>query len=273
MDTFVDSSWYWLRYLDPKNTDLPFAKAESDAWMPVDLYVGGIEHATMHLIYARYFYKVLRDLGLASGPEPFQKLICQGMVLKDGSKMSKSKGNIVDPDEVISKYGADALRLFMIFAAPIEKEIDWTGFEGIEGATPLPQAHRPHGGRAARSRRSRLPAEGPAQRRGEGPPHQAQPDHARLTDDLERRYQFNTVVSGLMELSNALHDLPASAPHRGAVMQHALDAFVRLMSPVAPHLAEQLWNQLGNVGLCMQAAWPEADPRSWRRTKCWWWCR
>jgi leucyl-tRNA synthetase len=258
MDTFVDSSWYWLRYLDPKNTELPFAKAESDAWMPVDLYVGGIEHATMHLIYARFFYKVLRDLGLASGPEPFQKLICQGMVLKDGSKMSKSKGNIVDPDEVISKYGADALRLFMIFAAPIEKEIDWTGFEGIEGAsrflkriTRMVEDHQVTA--APLPRKEQLSAEEKALL------IKLNQTIARLTDDLERRYQFNTVVSGLMELSNALHDLPADAPHRGAVMQHALDAFVRLMSPVAPHLAEQLWHQLGRPGLCMQAAWPEAD--------------
>ncbi|MDR3682274.1 MAG: leucine--tRNA ligase [Geothrix sp.] len=291
MDTFVDSSWYWLRYLDPKNTDLPFAKAESDAWMPVDLYVGGIEHATMHLIYARYFYKVLRDLGLASGPEPFQKLICQGMVLKDGSKMSKSKGNIVDPDEVISKYGADALRLFMIFAAPIEKEIDWTGFEGIEGAsrflkriTRMVEEHlNLTGGDRLIADAHDVPPATPHAMTGQSPamasvtaeplPPKSQLSAEekalliklnqtvqRLTDDLERRYQFNTVVSGLMELSNALHDLPADAPHRGAVMQHALDAFVRLMSPVAPHLAEQLWNQLGNAGLCMQAAWPEADP-------------
>ena len=259
MDTFVDSSWYWLRYLDPKNDQLPFAKAECDAWSPVDLYVGGIEHATMHLIYARYFYKVLRDLGLASGPEPFQKLICQGMVLKDGSKMSKSKGNIVDPDEVISKYGADALRLFMIFAAPIEKEIDWTGFEGIEGAsrflkriTRMVDEHVPSV--------ERLPARDHLSAEEKALLIKLNQTIARLTDDLERRYQFNTVVSGLMELSNALHDLPAGAPHRAAVIQHALDAFVRLMSPVAPHLAEQLWHQLGHGGLCMQAPWPEADP-------------
>src|SRR5664279_1251776 len=290
MDTFVDSSWYWLRYLDPKNTDLPFAKAESDAWMPVDLYVGGIEHATMHLIYARYFYKVLRDLGLASGAEPFQKLICQGMVLKDGSKMSKSKGNIVDPDEVISRYGADALRLFMIFAAPIEKEIDWTGFEGIEGAsrflkriTRMVEDLVMTGGDRLLAVARDVPPGAPHAMSGQSPATAsvtAEPLPAkeqlsaeekalliklnqtvqRLTDDLERRYQFNTVVSGLMELSNALHDLPATAPHRGAVMQHALDAFVRLMSPVAPHLAEQLWSQLGGAGLCMQAPWPEVDP-------------
>jgi leucyl-tRNA synthetase len=260
MDTFVDSSWYWLRYLDPKNTDLPFAKAESDAWMPVDLYVGGIEHATMHLIYARFFYKVLRDLGLASGPEPFQKLICQGMVLKDGSKMSKSKGNIVDPDEVISKYGADALRLFMIFAAPIEKEIDWTGFEGIEGASRflkrVTRMVEDHGVTA-----EALPAKDQLSAEEKALLIKLNQTVQRLTDDLERRYQFNTVVSGLMELSNALGDLPASAPHRGAVLQHALEAFVRMMSPVAPHVAEQLWAQLGKPGLCMQAAWPEADAR------------
>jgi leucyl-tRNA synthetase len=231
--------------------------------MPVDLYVGGIEHATMHLIYARFFYKVLRDLGLASGPEPFQKLICQGMVLKDGSKMSKSKGNIVDPDEVISKYGADALRLFMIFAAPIEKEIDWTGFEGIEGASRflkrVTRLVEDHGVTA-----EALPAKDQLSAEEKALLIKLNQTIARLTDDLERRYQFNTVVSGLMELSNALGDLPANAPHRSAVMQHALDAFVRMMSPVAPHLAEQLWSQLGNQlenrGLCMQAAWPEADP-------------
>ncbi len=259
MDTFVDSSWYWLRYLDPKNAQLPFAKTESDAWMPVDLYVGGIEHATMHLIYARFFYKVLRDLGLASGPEPFQKLICQGMVLKDGSKMSKSKGNIVDPDEVISKYGADALRLFMIFAAPIEKEIDWTGFEGIEGASRfLKRITRMVEDHAVTDKP--LPARAQLSAEEKALLIKLNQTIARLTDDLERRYQFNTVVSGLMELSNALADLPADAPHRGAVMQHALDAFVRLMSPVAPHLAEQLWSQLDRPGLCMQATWPEADP-------------
>ena len=258
MDTFVDSSWYWLRYLDPKNTELPFAKAECDAWSPVDLYVGGIEHATMHLIYARYFYKVLRDLGLASGPEPFKKLICQGMVLKDGSKMSKSKGNIVDPDEVISRYGADALRLFMIFAAPIEKEIDWTGFEGIEGATRFLKRL----GRMVDDHKltaDPLPAKEQLSAEEKTLLIKLNQTIARLTDDLERRYQFNTVVSGLMELSNALADLPADAPYRGAVLQYALEAFVRMLSPVAPHVAEQLWSQLGKAGLCMQATWPEAD--------------
>ena len=258
MDTFVDSSWYWMRYLDPGNDQAPFAKAEADAWSPVDLYIGGIEHATMHLIYARYFFKIMRDLGLTSGDEPFKKLICQGMVLKDGFKMSKSKGNIVDPDEVIAHYGTDALRLFMIFAAPIEKEIDWTGFEGIDGATRflkratrMVEEHAPCTG--AIPAKEQLSAE---ERALMVKIHQTL---HKVTDDLSTRYQFNTLVSSLMELANALHDLPGDAPHRGPVMQRALEIFTLMLSPAAPHLAEQLWASLGHEGFCMHAAWPECD--------------
>jgi leucyl-tRNA synthetase len=259
MDTFVDSSWYWYRYLDPKNAEQPFARKEWDAYGPVDLYVGGIEHATMHLIYARYFHKVLRDLGFAGNDEPFAKLICQGMVLKDGSKMSKSKGNIVDPDEVIAQYGADALRLFMIFAAPIEKEIDWTGFEGIEGATRFLRRvtrmvdEHPLSGEPLPAREAMTAEEKALMVKI----HQTL---RKVTEDLSHRYQFNTLVSSLMELANALGDLPKDAPHRAAIMQRALEIFVLMLSPAAPHLAEQLWSQLGGKGFCMHAAWPEADP-------------
>ncbi|HLO65576.1 MAG TPA: leucine--tRNA ligase [Holophaga sp.] len=261
MDTFVDSSWYWMRYLDPKNTEAPFARPEAEAWSPVDLYIGGIEHATMHLIYARYFYKIMRDLGLAPGDEPFTKLICQGMVLKDGFKMSKSKGNIVDPDEVIARYGADALRLFMIFAAPIEKEIDWTGFEGIEGATRFLR-------RATRMVEDHVPCKDPVPAKDQLTAEEKtllvkvhQTLH-KVTDDLSHRYQFNTLVSSLMEMANALADLPADAPHRGPVMQHALEVFTLMLSPAAPHLAEALWESLGHEGFCMHAAWPVAET-SW----------
>ncbi|MDE3245680.1 MAG: leucine--tRNA ligase, partial [Acidobacteriota bacterium] len=194
MDTFVDSSWYFLRYLDPKNERRPFDKAAVDPWMPVDLYIGGIEHATMHLIYARYFHKVLRDLGMVSCDEPFQKLICQGMVLKDGFKMSKSKGNVVDPDDVLARYGADALRLFMIFAAPIEKELDWTGFDGIEGSTRflkrvarLVDDHRVNA--------EPLPARDQLSREEKDLLHKLHQTIHRITEDLAVRYQFNTVVS------------------------------------------------------------------------------
>jgi len=259
MDTFVDSSWYWYRYLDSKNDQAPFAKAEWDAYGPVDLYIGGIEHATMHLIYARYFHKVLRDLGLTSGDEPFTKLICQGMVLKDGFKMSKSKGNIVDPDEVIARYGADALRLFMIFAAPIEKEIDWTGFEGIEGATRfLKRVTRLVEEHEVTS--VPVPSKDALTAAEKALLVKLHQTLHKVTDDLSQRYQFNTLVSALMELANVLHDLPADSPSRGPVLQHALSIFVRLMSPAAPHLAEQLWEKLGGKGFCMQAAWPEVEP-------------
>jgi leucyl-tRNA synthetase len=258
MDTFVDSSWYWLRYLDPKNDRAPFAKAEADAWMPVDLYVGGIEHATMHLIYARYFFKVLRDLGMVSGDEPFTKLICQGMVLKDGGKMSKSKGNIVGLEETIGHYGADALRLFLIFAAPIEKDVDWIGFEGIEGTTRflkrivrLVEEHE--------VANAPLPAKENLTREEKTLLTKLHQSIARLTEDLEKRYQFNTVVSGLMELCNAIAELPHDSANRAPVMQHALERFVLMLSPVAPHVSEQLWRQLGKSGFCMHAAWPEAD--------------
>jgi leucyl-tRNA synthetase len=274
MDTFVDSSWYFLRYLDPKNTELPFSKGEADAWMPVDLYIGGIEHATAHWVYARYFHKVLGDLGLVSCNEPFKKLICQGMVLKDGSKMSKSKGNTVDPDEVIERYGADALRVFMAFAAPIEKEIDWTGFEGIEGATRflkrierLVDEHIKESA-AERSSASTTPnfsllAANCADEKHLM--HKLNLAIKHITDDLDVRCQFNTIVSSLMELSNDISALPKDSPNRGPIMAHALSIFVRMMSPVAPHMAEILWGRMGGAGFCMHALWPEADP-AWLET-------
>jgi leucyl-tRNA synthetase len=276
MDTFVDSSWYFLRYLDPKNASLPFSKANADAWMPVDLYIGGIEHATAHLVYARYFHKVLRDLGMVSCDEPFKKLICQGMVLKDGSKMSKSKGNVVDPDEVIDRYGADALRVFMAFAAPIEKDIDWTGFEGIEGASRFLRRvsklvddfcerysadHCKDGvwdDFAAPQKADMVDGEKKLM-------HKLNVAVKHITDDLEARYQFNTIVSSLMELSNDIAALPHDAPHYYGIVGHALHAFTRLMSPVAPHLAEILWEKLGGDGFCMHAAWPGIDA-AWLET-------
>jgi len=285
MDTFVDSSWYFLRYLDPQNCSEPFSRAEADAWMPVDLYIGGIEHATAHLVYARYFHKVLRDLGFVGCKEPFKKLICQGIVLKDGAKMSKSKGNTVDPDEVIGRYGADALRLFMAFAAPIEKEIDWTGFDGIEGASRFlrrvarlvdeycegagagiavnidaaPCAATPSTLNSPLSALHSFSVEEKLLL------HRLNVAIKRITDDLEVRYQFNTVVSSLMELANDISALPGETPRRRELMGYSLSVFVRLMSPVAPHLAEQLWEQLGGKGFCMLAPWPGYDA-AWLET-------
>jgi leucyl-tRNA synthetase len=272
MDTFVDSSWYFLRYLDPKNTDLPFSKQEADAWMPVDLYIGGIEHATAHLVYARYFHKVLRDLGLVSCDEPFKKLICQGMVLKDGSKMSKSKGNTVDPDEVIERYGADALRVFMAFAAPIEKEIDWTGFEGIEGAARflkrverLVDEHIKETGDSAPSSSPLTPSPSSLSPEEKALMHKLNLAIKHITDDLDVRCQFNTIVSSLMELSNDISALPKNVPNRRPIMAHALSTFIKMMSPVAPHMAELLWGRIGGKGFCMHAQWPDVD-EAWLET-------
>jgi len=309
MDTFVDSSWYFLRYLDPRHSTLPFSRSEADAWMPVDLYIGGIEHATAHLVYARYFHKVLRDLGMVSCKEPFKKLICQGMVLKDGAKMSKSKGNVVDPDEVIDRYGADALRVFMTFASPIEKEIDWTGFEGIEGASRFlkrvtrfvdefcerygvdsvsatdgagllgsesGEQDRNVGADSLKTEAGgedreygkfltalvdvvSLPAKSDMTTDEKVLAHKLNLAVKRVTDDLGFRFQFNTVVSGLMELANDISALPKDAPHHYVLMGYSLSVFVRLMSPVAPHLAEFLWERLGGAGFCMHAPWPEFD--------------
>jgi leucyl-tRNA synthetase len=181
------------------------------------------------------------------------------MVLKDGFKMSKSRGNIVDPDEVIAHYGADALRLFMIFAAPIEKEIDWTGFEGIEGATRfLKRITRMVEEHALTS--GPIPAKELLSAEEKALLVKIHQTLHKVTDDLSLRYQFNTLVSSLMELANALGDLPAGAPHREPIMQRALEILVLMLSPAAPHLAEQLWTRLGGEGLCMHAAWPEADP-------------
>jgi leucyl-tRNA synthetase len=199
--------------------------------------------------------------------EPFKKLICQGMVLKDGSKMSKSKGNTVDPDEMIDEYGADALRAFMAFAAPIEKEIDWTGFEGIEGAARfLRRVARmvgdfcafcpPNGSAGDCAGTAPLPAKPQLNDDEKKMMHKLNAAIKHITDDLETRHQFNTVVSSLMELSNDISALPKDAPSRHSLMRHALPIFAKLLSPVAPHLAEQLWVQLGGEGFCMHAPWP-----------------
>jgi leucyl-tRNA synthetase len=196
---------------------------------------------------------------MVGSDEPFKKLICQGMVLKDGFKMSKSRGNIVDPDEVIAHYGADALRLFMIFAAPIEKEIDWTGFEGIEGATRfLKRITRMVEEHALTS--GPIPAKELLSAEEKALLVKIHQTLHKVTDDLSHRYQFNTLVSSLMELANALGDLPRDAPHRDVILQRALEILTLMLSPAAPHLAEQLWTRLGGQGLCMLAAWPETDP-------------
>jgi leucyl-tRNA synthetase len=278
MDTFVDSSWYFFRFCDPQNTDLPFDPEKVGYWGPVDFYSGGVEHAILHLIYSRFFTRVFRDLGMTHLSEPFARLLTQGMVLKSGHVMSKSMGNVVDPDDMIQRLGADALRLYTMFVAPPEKEIEWTD-AGLEGSfrflarvwrlvdtladtiggegIPSPQEVELNEAERALRRKSHETIK-------------------RVTIDLDPRVHLNTAVSAMMELVNELYTFcnksdcaPAAAdsvrvgttdrPGTVAVLKEAVEALVRMLSPFAPHMTEELWESLGHRGGIVAAGWPDYD--------------
>ena len=283
MDTFVDSSWYFLRFADPANQTLPFSKEAAAYWMPVDFYSGGVEHAILHLLYSRFFTRILRDVGLITFDEPFTRLLTQGMVLKDGAVMSKSKGNVIDPDVMLEKYGADALRLYVMFVAPPEKEIEWSD-EGIEGSFRfLVRVWRLVDHWAALVSEGRSGGKGGIGGAGElteGERAVRRKTHGtirRVTVDIEERMHLNTAVSSLMELVNELYAFsettplgqpsknapvgaPASLrPQTIAVMREALDALVLMVSPFAPHMGEELWQMLGHDEGLARAAWPVFD--------------
>jgi leucyl-tRNA synthetase len=244
MDTFVDSSWYFLRYCDPHNDQAAFDRAAIDEWMPVDQYIGGVEHAVMHLLYARYFIKVLNDLGLVGFREPFPRLFNHGWVDMGGAKMSKSKGNVVSPDDLVLEYGADAIRVYILFIGPADARVDWqdTGVEGMARflrrlwRVALEVAELPES-----------PAEGPLA-------HKAHETIAKVSDDIGRRFAYNTAISAVMELVNEIAR-DTSAP--GA--RFAVETAVSLIQPAAPHIAEELWERLGHARL-WEAPWPLADP-------------
>jgi leucyl-tRNA synthetase len=277
MDTFVDSSWYFLRFCDPHNDVLPFDPKAAAYWMPVDFYSGGVEHAILHLLYSRFFTRVLRDVGLVSFDEPFRRLLTQGMVLKNGAVMSKSKGNVVDPDDMLSRYGADALRLYVMFVAPPEKEVEWSD-AGLEGSFRF------------LVRVWRLVDHWAETIGGEGMPEcgddctdreralrrKTHETIRRVTIDVEERMHLNTAVSSLMELVNELYAFSEStshgAPTRGeppvnrveraqtiAVLCEAINALVIMISPFAPHMAEELWQMLDHPDGLSKAAWPAFD--------------
>jgi leucyl-tRNA synthetase len=264
MDTFVDSSWYFLRYCSPRYDQGMFERAAAEYWMPVDLYIGGIEHAVLHLLYARFFTKVLRDLGMIKLDEPFAALLSQGMVIKDGAKMSKSKGNVVDPDEMIRRFGADATRLFTLFASPPERDLEWTD-SGVEGASRFlnrlwrfVHAHADEikgGGRVPGA----LSDAGRAFRRV------IHETIARVTADVERDFHFNTAISAVMELVNALHDFErdsldgVAGTERAALLREATDTTLLLLGPVSPHMTEELWQMLGHHDSLFRQAWPTAE--------------
>jgi leucyl-tRNA synthetase len=245
MDTFVDSSWYFIRYTDPRNDKEPFSREIADYWLPVNQYIGGVEHAILHLLYARFFTKVMEEMGLVGFREPFARLFNQGMIHKDGAKMSKSKGNTVDPLAFADRYGADAVRTFTLFLGPADQDMEWHD-SGIEGVwrflnklwrVVLEQVEKPPAGQLS----------GPLAQKA----HQT---IAKVTDDIDRRFAFNTPISAVMELVNDIARTPDDPAAR-----FAAETAVSLIQPYAPHIAEELWERLGGSRL-WEAPWPEADP-------------
>ncbi len=261
MDTFVCSSWYFLRFTDPRNSKAPFDRAKADAWMPVDQYIGGVEHAILHLMYARFFTKALHDLGLCSFDEPFKNLLTQGMVLKDGAKMSKSKGNVVSPEDIIKRYGADTARLFILFAAPPERDLEWSD-QGVEGCYRF------------LNRIWRLVEEniGLIRNAGETDGSVSNPEDRemlyvinrtvkKVTEDIEGRFNFNTAISAIMEMVNALYQYKDGNSFNHSIMLDGVKKLVVLIAPFAPHIAEELWKMAGETGSVHEQMWPVFDEK------------
>ena len=265
LDTFVCSSWYFNRYTSANNNQFAFDRDDLDYWMPVDQYIGGIEHAILHLLYSRFFHLVFKDLGFTKSDEPFDRLLAQGMVIKDGAKMSKSKGNVVDPDEIIQNYGADTARLFILFAAPPTKDLEWNN-QGVEGcyrflkrvwrifddflddikcAGPIPEDYKTDSKELRELRRVTHVTIG------------------RVTDDIQTRMQFNTAISAIMEFVNHLYAfreswvlLKDNSDGARPLVRESFDTLILLLSPFAPHIAEEMWSLLGHKTSIVQVEWP-----------------
>jgi len=271
MDTFVESSWYFLRYCSPAYERGMFERSAAEYWMPVDQYIGGIEHAVLHLLYARFYTKVLRDLGMIAVDEPFTALLSQGMVVKDGAKMSKSKGNVVDPDDLIRRYGADTARLFSLFAAPPEKDLDWND-HGVEGASRFLNRLW----RFVHGHLDELNSGGPVD-----PMSLSEAGRAfrriihvtiqRVTEDIEKDFHFNTAISAVMELVNALVEFERTSldtvavEERAGLLREAVDTTLLLLGPVCPHITEELWKTLGHGTSLFRHSWPLPDQDAMKR--------
>jgi leucyl-tRNA synthetase len=262
MDTFVESSWYFARYSSPRFTDSPLNKEKASHWLPVDQYIGGVEHAILHLLYSRFFTKVLRDLGYLDIDEPFTNLLTQGMVIKDGSKMSKSKGNVVDPSDLISEYGADTTRLFSLFAAPPEKDLEWNA-KGVEGCYRFlnrifrfVQAHK-----EALTAGGRIKSEAlnPGERELHRKTHQT---IKRVTGNIEQNFHFNTAISAVMELFNTLSALSSDKKKErlgSPVISEAVDSLLILLCPMVPHFCAELWTTIHEDSSIDNEQWPSWD--------------
>lgn len=262
MDTFLCSSWYYLRYTDAHNDKMPFDKELNNYWGPVDQYIGGIEHAILHLLYSRFFVKVLRDAGLVDYDEPFSNLLTQGMVIKDGAKMSKSLGNVVSPEEILSKYGADTARLFILFAAPPERELEWSD-QGVEGSFRfLNRIWRIV--QAFENVLAQKVTEYDHSNLSEADKDLRRVLHSsikKVTNDIETRFNFNTAISTMMELVNALYAYKEAAkePNAGLVYE-AISDLIKMMSPFVPHITEELWRGAIDANSSVhEQSWPECD--------------
>jgi leucyl-tRNA synthetase len=261
MDTFTCSSWYYLRYTDARNDEAPFSAENANYWMPVDQYIGGIEHAILHLLYSRFFTKVLRDMGMVEASEPFTNLLTQGMVKLDGQTMSKSKGNVVAPEDMIAKYGCDPLRAYILFMAPPDKDLDWK-FEGLEGMYRFLSRVSRFVADAAEEAVSGTGAIAAGDDAAKALRREMHRVIAKVTEDISR-FQFNTAISAMMELTNAAYEYRrvAAGSRDLALQREVADALTLLMAPFVPHLAEELWREvLGGTASVHLERWPEFDP-------------
>jgi leucyl-tRNA synthetase len=260
MDTFIDSSWYFYRYCDPHNSRDPFDPAKIAYWMPIDQYIGGVEHAILHLIYSRFFTKMMRDLGLIHHDEPTNRLFTQGMVIASGAKMSKSRGNVVGADEVAERYGTDTARMFVLFAAPPEKDVDWRD-EGVEGLYRfLGRVYRFATRNVERARQAKALPDGlaPGNTADKKVLRKLHQTLRKVTEDFETRWHFNTCIAGIMELVNELYAQEAdlSPPAISAI----LEKLALMLAPFAPYLSQEIWEELGREGPVFLQAWPTFDP-------------
>lgn len=255
MDTFIDSSWYYLRFTDAKNDEIPFVSEKANKWLPVDEYIGGIEHAILHLLYSRFFTKVLYDAGMVNFKEPFNSLLTQGMVLKDGSKMSKSKGNVVSPDEIIEKYGADTGRVFILFAAPPDRDLEWSD-SGVEGSFRF--LNRVW--RMVDSKCELVKQKPEVNLADDAAKELNRTLHAtikKVTEDINQRNQFNTAISSIMELVNKIYSYPEESD-RG-IYAKAIETVIVLLAPFTPHMTEEMWRMIGHDDSVHQQDWPVYD--------------
>ncbi len=269
LDTFICSSWYFDRYTTPNDSEQPFTQENIKYWMPVDQYIGGIEHAILHLLYSRFFHHVFKDMQLIHSNEPFKRLLTQGMVIKDGAKMSKSKGNVVDPDHIIDRYGADTARLFILFAAPPIKDLEWSD-QGVEGSSRfLKRVWRifvDHLGFIKDTPSSQNLKE-PSVKELKELLRMTHVTIKRVTEDIEKRTQFNTAIAAIMELVNHLYTFrewwenKTHSIEDKILLKHSIETLILLLSPFAPHIAEEMWSLLGNSKTTNQINWPKYNEK------------